>query len=223
MEKSYPLKINKPFNIITDKKELTKYIWSFVLGDGCLTVSESKNRPNNNINYKFDCGQLAIHEDYILWRADILSNITGVYLQERQFKIGNLQIRTTTNRHPFFTTLRQRMYLNGTKLIDPHDLKLLDWETLAILYQDDGCLSHKSYNSYNLTISSEAYTYGDNILLQRAIKDKVDILFSVQKISVNGNTKYRLALQNQEGQKKFIDGIRPYIKESFNYKINPHV
>lgn len=223
MEKSYPLKIDKPFNIITDKKELTKYVWSFVLGDGRLTVSKSKNRPNNILNYTFDCPQISEHEDYILWRADILSNITGVYLQYKELENGKPQIRTTTGRHPFFTTLRQRMYLNGTKLIDPHDLKLLDWETLAIFYQDDGCLSHKSYNSYNLTISSESYTYGDNILLQRAIKDKTDILFSVHKISVNGNTKYRLALQNKEGQEKFINGVRPYIKKSFDYKINPHV
>lgn len=226
MEQSYPLKITKPVNVITDKKELLKYVWAFTLGDGCLTVSKNKHRIKNNINYTFDCSQISEHEDYILWRADILSNITGVYIQERQFSNNNtkLQLRTTTGRHPFFTTLRQRMYLNNNKIIDPHDLKLLDWETLAILYQDDGSLSlkDKKYNLHILSLATESFSYGDNILLQRAIKDKTDILFRVQKCIHNGHTLYRLDLSRKDDIKKFVDGVSKFIKPSFEYKINLH-
>jgi hypothetical protein len=206
---------------ITDKKVLTKYVSYFTLGDGCLRVQKSLNRPNKNLNAHFECCQVKEHEDYILWRADILSNITSVTVKDREVKIGKTQLKTQTQRHPFFTAIRNRLYLNNHKVIDPHTLKLLDWEGLAILYQDDGCLSKKpsGNNCYTLTISTESFSYGDNVLLQRAIKDKTDILFRINKTSSNDNIHYRLCLSKYELINQFVDGVSKYIKPSFEYKI----
>ena len=217
--KEYPIKISKSNNI-TDRKVLTKYAWIFSLGDGCLMSGFSKNRPNKNVNAFFGCGQLADNEDYILWRADILSNITSVYLQCKS-KDRRPQIDTITGHHPFFTTLRSRMYLNGHKVVDPHDLKLLDWEALAILYQDDGCLSKKpkGNNCYTLSLSTESFSYGEQVMLQRAIKDKTDILFRIGSIRTKGGLHYILVISKYDSIVKFLDGVKPFIKPSFEYKL----
>jgi hypothetical protein len=233
----YPMHINKS-NSITDSKVLTKYIWAFTLGDGCLYVANRKNRPNLNMNASFECNQVLETEEYSLWRADILSNITPVNLylktkHEREYldaheqsKITpeSTQISTKTNTHPMFTTIRNRMYLNGHKVIDPHYLKLLDWETLAIFYQDDGSLSIKSvrekYQYWTVALSTEGFSYGDNILLQRAIKDKFDILFRlVGHPNKNGELHYRLQLQRQNEVDIFLNGVEKFIKPCFQYKI----
>lgn len=218
MKNNYPLHVNKS-NSIQDKKILTKYIWAFSLGDGCLYLRNDKNRLNKDNNAQFECSQLSEHEDYVLWRADILSNITSLNIQ---LKNDGAMLATSSNRHPVYTTMKERIYLNGRKIVEPHYLKLLDWESLAILHQDDGCLSlkDKKYKHYCLTLSTQSFSYGDNILLQRAIKDKTDILFSVTPIRTkSGEVQYRLMLQRQNDIDKFIDGIRNYVQPSFEYKV----
>lgn len=225
MEK-YPIKLTVPNCIVSDKKELTKYVWAFTLGDGCIRIQLNKNRANRDVNYHFECGQIAEHEDYILWRADILSNITSVLLQYKVIKNGKPQIHTQTGRHPFFTTIRTRTYLNNHKVISEHDLKLLDWETLAILYQDDGSLSKKPVGNtcYTLSLATDSFSYGDNILLQRAIKEKVDILFRVNKLfsKSTGNLYHRLILSRYDTICRFLDGVSKFIKPSFEYKLLPN-
>lgn len=219
MKNEYPFHVDKS-NTITDEKLITKYVWAFSLGDGCLFTAKPKDRPNNNVNSCFKCNQLASHEDYILWRADILSNITSLNIQYVQ---DGTQLETVSNRHPLYTKMRSRIYLEGHKIVEPHYLKLLDWETLAILYQDDGCLSLKDKERYyyRLSLSTQSFSYGDNVLLQRAIKDKTDILFSVAPYrNKNDNLMYLLALQKQQEIDRFIDGVRKYIKPSFEYKVN---
>jgi hypothetical protein len=212
----YPITVTNSSLKITDNKELTKYLYSFSLGDGCLYYPTKKGRANKNVTAVFSCGQLKIHEDYILWRADILSNITSVHIQEKKNMLC-----TETNRHPKFTEMRQRMYPNDYKIVEPHYLKLFDAESLAILYQDDGSLSHKGENQFSLVISTESFSYGDNILLQRMIKDKFDILFSVLGYRNKlGNLLYRLQLQKKELQHRFLDVVEPFIKESFRYKLD---
>ena len=215
----YPITITNSTLKITDNKLITKYVNDFVLGDGCLYIPVKKGRANKNVTAIFDCGQLKKNEDYILWRADILSNITSVHIKEKQ--ATSLMLYTETNRHPIFSHVRERVYPNNHKVVDPHYLKLFDAESLAILYQDDGSLSHKGKNQYNLVISTEGFSYGDNILLQRMLKDKFDILFSV--LGYRGKTNnllYRLQLQKKELQYKFLEIVTPYIKSSFEYKLD---
>lgn len=223
----YPIKIEKN-NTYIDKKNLTKYVWSFVIGDGCLILGHNKNRPNRETNASFVCSQIAEHEDYILWRANILSHITSIHLSIRKGVYINTckpQIKTVSNRHPFFTTIRDRMYLYGNKIIDPHYLKLLDWEALSILYQDDGSLSKKpiGQNCYSLVLSTEGFSYGDNVLLQRAIKDKTDVLFGIVRVNTKSGLHYRLQTAKYSNIKIFLNGVSKYIKPSFEYKLLPNV
>jgi hypothetical protein len=225
MEEKYPIKIEKT-NDNTNDKELTKYVWAFTLGDGCLLFGKDKNRPNKDINANFECGQTYEHEDYILWRANILSNITSIYLQLKEKIPYKAQIVSKSGRHPFFTTIRSRMYLNGHKVIDPHYLKLLDWETLAILYQDDGSLSKKpkGINCYTLEIATNCFSYGEQVLLQRAIKEKTDILFHIVPCRNKKNVlQYKLTIAKHDTIVTFLNGVKPFIKPSFGYKLLPNV
>lgn len=221
MKEEYPKIITKANIVISNKKELVKYVWIFTLGDGCLRLAKSKDRPNKDINAHFECNQVQVNEDYILWRADILSNITSVNLRYREISGCQDQISTKTRRHPLYTMLRNRTYLNNRKTVNPHDLKLLDWESLAILYQDDGCLSKKpnGNNCYTLSLSTDCFSYGDNVLLQRAIKDKTDILFRINSVRSKGGLHYKLILSKYDEINRFLDGIKTFIKPSFEYKL----
>ena len=209
---------------IMDEKNLIKYVVAFTYGDGCLIKHGKYSR--------FEANNLAKNRDYNEWRAEILSNITRVTLKDVDPQRGNRQltINTRTNTHPIFERVRSRMYLNKVKVIDPHYLKLLDWETLAILYMDDGSLRHttrtykdKVYHSYCPNIATCNFSYGDNLLLKRAIKENLGIEFNVTRHSKNknGDMTYILYLL-ASSRAKFFSGVFKYIKPSFKYKINPY-
>ena len=77
---------------------------------------------------------VAKNEDYVRYCQSVLSNLTStkVYYSTKE---GNRQdqLRLETKTLPFFTKLHERIYTYKYKGIDPHILKLLDWESLAIL------------------------------------------------------------------------------------------
>lgn len=57
-----------------NKKELTKIISAFMLGDGCLRVWN--NRPKLNAAYSFS--QTEDHKDYVDYQVSILEELTSV-------------------------------------------------------------------------------------------------------------------------------------------------
>lgn len=207
--------------LITDNKVLTKYVFAFVLGDGYLY------RPSKDThNSYFATTQLTKNEDYILWRADILSNITSVHLSE---KLNIDCLETTTARHPFFTNMRNNIYVSNVKRIDPHYLKLFDWEVMAILYQDDGYNSRttgynhsktRKYQYHSIGVATNCYSYGDCLLLWRASKEKLGIEWNIQKKTsrTSGELQYILSLPRRFNS-LFLAGVKPYIKPSFYYKL----
>lgn len=217
-----------------NEKELTKYVSAFLYGDSSIT----KDKRDNG-NCVFECCQIADHLDYLEWMKAILEDITSFklsprpgYEEKQDAEIMGIkthikaQYRLRSARHPFFNSFRFRLYGTGKKIIDPHYLKLLDWETLAILYMDDGYISHpistnKYGNSYPqdiLGLCTNGYSYGDNLLLKKAIKDLFDIEFNVSEERQNGNLQYRLKLRSKDIV-KFLDGISKYIVPSFEYKL----
>lgn len=211
-----------------DRKELTKYIVAFTYGDGYLDSDKSKRYS------RFQANNLELNRDYVEWRANILSKLTEVTIKEVKDirKDYNRQkvLSTCTRQHPLYSKVRSRLYLNGRKVIDPHYLKLFDWETLAILYMDDGSLrcvkqnyKGKEYRNYYPNIATCNLTYYDNLALKNIIKEKLNIEFNVNRHSTNknGEQTYILVLQ-ANSRDKFFDGIKPFILPSFEYKINPN-
>lgn len=202
-----------------DKKELTKLISYFVMGDGGVYV--------NKHNAQFIMNMKSENVDYIDWVEQTLNEFVGTRRYERKdYNIDGCnrkeQIRLESRCHPFLTIIRDRIYTDGYKGIDPHALKLLDWEAMAILYMCDGSLHEEKPNkakglinsSWNLTLNMKRLSYGDQLLLKQAIRDTLGVEFNV-----NRQGKYYYLRLRSKDVKTFCEGVKPYIKDSFSYKI----
>jgi hypothetical protein len=199
-----------------DKKQLTKLITYFTLGDGGVYYSGKECR--------FVMNMLEKNSDYVEWVASVLQEVTGTSIRrvvdDREGRKPTLNVTTKT--HPIFTTLRDRIYIDGYKGIDPHSLKLLDWESLAILYMCDGSLYVEKpntkkglvNNSYSVMLHMKRLSYGDQFLLKKALKEQLDLEWNIQR----GGKYYFLRLRGKDIQ-KFMEGVSPYMKESFSYKL----
>lgn len=209
---------NTPIN---SRSLLQKYLFAFVLGDGSLT------KRNLGGNAQFVCNQIADNEDYIMWRADILSNIAPVIvsmLASTSFVSPNgktytrkQQLHTITRVHPIFTAMYNRMYPLGYKTLNDHDIKSFDWESLAIWYMDDGGLVPHGNSKY-VRINSQSFSFSEHIVLKKLLKDKFDLEFNIGKSNKGGKLYYHLGLRAKDTL-RMIDGIHPFIKQSFMYKL----
>jgi len=202
-----------------DKKQLMKLVSYFAMGDGGVYY--------NGKNCTFIMNMRSKNRDYIDWVAAVLEEITSVSVKEvpdynNDGYTRQPLTRLETKSHPYFTTLRNRIYVDKYKGLDPHTLKLLDWEALAILYMCDGSLYIDKPNvkkglinpSYNVYLHLKRLSYGDQFILKKALKDNLDLEFNINKC---GNY-YNMRLRGKDLD-KFMTGVAPYIKESFSYKL----
>lgn len=202
-----------------DKKELTKLVSYFIMGDGGAYVVKQ--------NAKFIMNMKTENKDYIDWVEKVFQTFTGTVRYDRKDYntdgcIRAPQTRLETRTHPFITTIRDRIYTDGYKGIDPHALKLLDWEAMAILYMCDGSLVEDKPNpskglknsSWNLTLNMKRLSYGDQLLLKEAVRDRLGVEFNI-----NRQGKYYYLRLRCKDVEKFCVGVLPYMKDSFSYKI----
>lgn len=159
--------------------------------------------------------------DYILWVKSVLENITSVKLYNRKdYNTDGYerdgQIRTESKTHPFFTTIRNRIYVANHKVIDPHMLKLLDAEALAIIFMADGSASEKN----GIRFHTKGYSYNDNMALSKTIYEKLGL-----RTNVNRHYQYFELRLKSADIGKFVEIVKPYICPSFRYKLEqvaPH-
>lgn len=202
-----------------DKKELTKLVSFFIMGDGGAYITKK--------NAYFVMNMKASNLDYIEWVSSVFSSFVGVRCYDRKdYNTDGCnrapQKRLETRTHPLITKIRDRIYTNGYKGIDPHALKLLDWEAMAILYMCDGSLGEDKpctkkglvNSSWNLTLNMKRLSYGDQLLLKHAIRDRLGVEFNINR----QGSYYYLRLRTKDVE-TFCLGVAPYIKESFSYKI----
>ncbi len=203
-----------------DNKQLTKLLSYFVMGDGGVYQYSGKNAY-------FAMNMKAENKDYIDWVDETLSTFVGTKQTVRKDCntdgcVRQEQIRLDSKSHPKLTVLRERIYIDSYKGIDPHTLKLLDWEAMAILYMCDGSLVEEKPNpkkqlvnsSWNLTLNMKRLSYGDQLLLKKTIKENLDVEFNV-----NRQGKYYYLRLRCKDVEKFCKGVEPYMKDSFKYKI----
>lgn len=199
---------------ITDNKELTKLCSFMVMGDGGVYIIKK--------NAKFIMNMISQNEDYVLLCKDILENITPCNIYQIQKKDNRQsQLRIESRMHPFFTVLRERIYVGTYKSIDNHALKLLDYEALSFLYMSDGSLVTTFRPeigmvnpSYNVTLNLKRLSYGDLFILKKALKDKLNLEWNINK----QNQYFYLRLRTKDVN-KFMINIKPYMTKSFMYKI----
>jgi len=210
--------------------ELYKYIHAFILGDGGVYVDKSEV----NSNAWFQTTKTEKNLDFIEFAEDIIKNITGCTIKRHETQSNSINgkefitkpyYRLVSKRHPTFTKFRHRMYPNGYKCLDPHYLKLLDWETLAILYMDDGTRFTKHYHKpygdytyYGVELCTHSFSFADNLMLSQIIKEKLNLTFFIDKVNLKSGLKYKLRM-SQKDNNKFYDGLYKYILPSFVYKL----
>lgn len=186
-----------------------KYLYAFAFGDGCL--ENTKNNQNSRLRIE----HVSRNTDYCDWKTSILENITNV-TQTTYYREDKNQsfTRIITARHPIYTKLRERLYLHGRKTIDPHIEAFLDWEFLAVLYQDDGYLSFNQYGSPQILLCTECFTWAEQKMLRDWMAEKLELHWEVVK-HTNG---FRLRLKGKYIP-YFIENVKAYIVPSMLYKI----
>ena len=197
---------------IEDKKELMKLCSFIVMGDGGVYSR------NEKWNCQFIMNMKAANKDYIEFCRDVIENITTCRMTERKdYNTDGFhrepQYRLESNAHPYFTAIRERVYTGKYKGLDPHAFKLFDWQCMAILFMSDGSSCIKNGNVV-ITLNMKRLSYGDQLYLKEQIREKLGVEFNI-----NRNGKYFYLTLRFKDRQKFYDGIKPYMFESFSYKI----
>lgn len=200
---------------------LTKIIAASLLGDGGVYIP-----PDGSKNAHYVLRQVEDHKDYIDWMQERIEQKVGTRLQYYVNKPTETMLHPkpvyslVTRVHPFFTKFRERMYPNGHKVVDPHYLTYIDYEFLALWYQEDGTLVRRENqsNGYESYLYSLNFSFADNGLLSKAIYEKTGLRWNVHRHHSKGNIYYKLYLSRKDTE-KFMTGIEPYILPSFRYKL----
>lgn len=198
------------------KKDLVKLISYMVMGDGGVYKYDNKEAF-------FAMNMKQENKDYIEFCKDALETFVGCTITERKVD-GNRkpQFRLQSKSHPFLTILRNRIYIDNYKGLDPHTLKLLDAEALAILYMCDGSICVEQPNekkglvnpSYNITLNMKRLSYGDQFILKKALKEILDLEWNINR----QNQYYYLRLRSKDVD-KFMELVTKFVLPSFQYKI----
>lgn len=206
-----------------NKKELVKLLSYIVMGDGGLYMVNTCKNASFAMNMKKQ------HMDYITFCSKVISEVVGCTITERNMDSNKdgyerkPQVRLQSKTHPLLTTIRDRIYTGKYKGIDPHTLKMLDAQSLAILYMCDGSFvttrpeqtkRGSVSDSHNVTLNMKRLSYGDQFILKKALKEKLDLEFNINR----QNQYYYLRLRMKDFD-KFMEMVAPWVFPSFQYKI----
>lgn len=170
---------------MANKKQLTNILSYAVLAGGNLT-----NIPKQNSRMYITLPEENLVLNFI---KQSIREITG-YAESSRYGI----VTITSEKHPFFTVLQRRLYLVGNhKHFDEHTLKMLDQDSMKILYW---CMKVPGDTP---TISLYEYSYGDAFLLKKAIKDNLNLEFNVKR-----NGRYYYLELRKKDEEKFAKVIR---------------
>lgn len=200
----------------TMSKEVTKRLYYFSTFDGGLYVTGRCE------NARFIMNMRKENLDYVEKVKQSLeeAGIGAIIRDRKDYNTDGYtrqpQVRIESKVHPKLTKIRDRIYIDNKKVIDPHMLTMLDAEALAIIFMADGgrnvdkrCNATPIYN-----LHTKGFSYGDNFLLKKALKEKFDLEFNVHR---HGKYWY-LSLRTKDSA-KFEEIVEPYILPSFLYKL----
>lgn len=192
--------------------QLSKFLTWSVTGDGYVGYS------TNNKNAHYSITRSPEHKDYI----EVVAN-KFIGLQDCNVKIdeyirkdnGKTVVSLRTSSHPLFTRVRERQYIDNHRVIDPHQVTMLDWEAAAFLYMDDGSLCINNRGSLITRISTCAYSYPEQEFLRKYFIEKLGVIWNINR-SGKGNWQLNLAKQSRD---TWFNGISPYMVPSYQYKL----
>lgn len=213
-----------------ENKEFIKTVHASILGDGFFyKVDQNNDRANTHFAFK----QISDHEDYFMWLADYLDQLTRVkidripaYIDTRGYNCKE-QLVLKTMRHPVYKTMYNRLYqhVNDThvKRLDPHYLTLFDSQTLAMMYMDDGWIEvdeRLTVETYvRVSIATHCFTYFENQILRNLIAEKFDVHGEVRSHKQkSGEIRYFLGFK-KDNAKRLLDIVQPHVFSSYEYKL----
>ena len=215
-------KIRFNFKIFDDmiKKKLTKeqkqVLIALLIGDG--TISN---------NYVFKLSHSKDQLEYLQWKINLLNSLkiknNGIkeYKSSCGFNIGKQVIYSQLSIIPTIKALRRSVYI-PKKTITRNLLNWLDERGVAIWYMDDGCINintskQRSSIQHTIKIATCVDQKTVNIIINY-FKEKWGIDF---RTFSEGSGTFSIASCSEEDCKKFIEIVKPYVKQvpSLLYKI----
>jgi len=179
-----------------------------LLGDGNL----SPTIHHASLGTRFRLGHGLKQKSYLLWKTSFFDNIpSSLYENKKSIKFD---LTPLSELHP----MRSSMYKDGYKYLSPEFLYLLSPLSLAIWYQDDGCLSirNKAGDKGRIAICVEAMEPSSRLALQTILKERYGISI---RLGMNGG-KYFFHF-DQKNTERFLQLIRFYVHPSMHYKMLP--
>ena len=201
---------------MSNKKDTIKKLYYISTFDGGLYVTGKCD------NAKFIMNMRSANLDYVNMCAATIAEIncgTKIYSRKDYNTDGYdraPQVRLESRTHPILTRIYDRIYLDGKKVIDPHMLTMLDAEALAIIFMADGSryVDRRCNASASYSLNTKGFSYGDNLMLKQAIRDKLGLEFNIQR-----HGKYWYLRLRSKDNAQFEELVSPYMQKSFLYKL----
>jgi len=180
-----------------------------LLGDGYL----DKNRYGSIC---LEVKQKSDHKDYIFWLWKELKNLCGRQPSQRK---DNHQWRLLTRYGKELKFYHDLFYKNRKKIIRKDIIRILKHPlSLAIWYMDDGTLDRRVHNHYAYRFATHCFSKAEQKILVAALYENFGLKVTIQKTTMRGKKRYRLYI-GKDSRDKFETLIRPYIVQSFRYKL----
>lgn len=195
-----------------NKKEIYKRLYYIATFDGYLQLQ------NNCKYHKLRIRMLEKHQDYFNMVKETLdaANIGyGIYMPKIGERNLNQQMEIQSHQHPILTKLHDRIYMQGRKIIDPHMLKFMDAECLAIMLMTDGSgmlLKGAKARDYRFHLNS--HTYGDLLMVKAKLKE----VFGLESNIRSKGNGYDLCIPRFHAR-LLEEIVEPFIFASFSYKL----
>lgn len=185
-----------------------------VLGDGGIYTHKNLSGKSSQYYIK----QSLKYKEYIFWLFDELKNICPFFPRQRK---DNGQWYFYSRYLENLTAIRTAFYLDRKKVIPP-DIK--QWVTstlsLAVWYMDDGSLDYRPKDHYNFSLTTNAFSVGENYLLVDMLRENFGINATVQTPLCRGK-RYPEIYIGVAGREKFLSLVKPYILDCFSRKVPP--
>ena len=187
------------------------------IGDGYITHQKQiKKGRTYQYNYlEISHGQ---HQgEYIQWKADLCTSITGKKstVRRKKYKAKKILGITFTNTSPYFRVLRKWLYPNNKKKLSKKMLSYLDEQGLAIWYMDDGSTYVSKTDRTFTTEISTHISKEEALELIDLFKEKWNIQFHLHKRKEN---QYNIRAYSSNAL-KFIKLIEPFMPDCMAYKL----
>lgn len=185
----------------------TKQQWQIILaswlGDG--SIRKSRKTPYLRLSHGID------QYDYLIYKKNILEEndlFTFTEYKRNRDEHNKPAYYLDGQVHLLLNDLYSNGYANSKACIHEQYLYQIDDYGLYIWYLDDGSLQNGSH----IVLCTDGFTYDENIIIQKFLKEKFDISSKIQKVKKENHYNYRIRLVVGETV-KFFNIIGKYHNE----------